>query len=110
MSSIIPELKQCIKETVNEQIALLSPKRLALEDSRLSPREHINQIARKNRDADEIREFFSSLYSEYSLKTHTNPSVRAKKGNYKNTIDYIEQEGNIELLEAIAIRLNEEIA
>jgi hypothetical protein len=72
----------------------------------ISPRQHIIQLVNKycSNTHREQREVYYQLYSEFGYRTHCNPSLCAKNREMK-IIDYIESEGQIEVLEAVAMEI-----
>lgn len=72
----------------------------------LPPKERIIALIRNhaNKTKEDFAELYRQLYSDYSLRTHINPSVKAKNRNM-TTITFIEKEGDINLLVSIAEKL-----
>jgi hypothetical protein len=91
-----------IESRIEQRQALLPP-------PELTPRAHINMIVRgyaqrKNIDHGEAWRY---LYSQFGYRTNSNPSLCAKHRGM-GTLDYIETEGMIGTLEAVAIAMYEE--
>ena len=96
---ILDKRVEKLESKVEERKALLPP-------PSISPRAHITQLARKyvSETGSEYHEAYAMLYSEYNYRMHENASLCAKNRGIK-VIDYIEDEGNIEILESIAMEL-----
>lgn len=78
--------------------------RMALEAPQIKPRDNINKIVREyaNRNGIDHRTAWGDLYREFGYRTNSDPKKCAKNRGM-SVIDYIEAEGMIETLEAIAI-------
>ena len=88
-----------IENRIEERQALLPARK---KDSRA----HITELVRNyafNHNMN-YNNVYSMLYREYGYRTHSNPTVSAYN-RHVTTIEYIEQSGNIEILESIAIEL-----
>ena len=88
-----------IENRIEERQALLPARK---KDSRA----HITELVRNyafNQNMN-YNNVYSLLYREYGYRTHSNPTVSAYN-RHVTTIEYIEQSGNIEILESIAIEL-----
>ena len=88
-----------IENRIEERQALLPARK---KDSRA----HITELVRNyafNHNMN-YNNVYSLLYREYGYRTHSNPTVSAYN-RHVTTIEYIEQSGNIEILESIAIEL-----
>ena len=73
----------------------------------LPPKEHIIALVRNHADKTKETDYaklYRQLYSDYGLRTHTNPTAKAKNRNM-TTIAFIEKEGDIKLLLSIAKKL-----
>ena len=72
----------------------------------ISRRDHINKLAREyaTRHSIGFSEAYTTLYREFSYRTHSNPSISAKNRGMA-IIDYIEAEGQIDTLEAVAMEV-----
>jgi len=88
-----------IENRIQERQALLPPPEI---DSRTN----ITRLVRSYVDRTNIpySRAWSELYKEFGYRTHTNP-VQCAKNRGVSVIDYIEQEGQIELLESIAMEV-----
>lgn len=84
-----------VTEQKKAQLQLEAPKM----DSRAIITKSVNEYAR-NAEVSH-RDAYVYLYREYGYRTHCNPSVSAKNRGMK-IIDYIDSEGQIDLLAAIA--------
>ena len=88
-----------IENRIEERQALLPARK---KDSRA----HITELVRNyafNHNMS-YNNVYSLLYREYGYRTHSNPTVSAYN-RHITTIEYIEQSGNIEILESIAIEM-----
>ena len=88
-----------IENRIEERQALLPARK---KDSRV----HITELVRNyafNHNMS-YNNVYSLLYREYGYRTHSNPTVSAYN-RHVTTIEYIEQSGNIEILESIAIEM-----
>ena len=88
-----------IENRIEERQALLPVRK---KDSRA----HITELVRNyafNHNMS-YNNVYSLLYREYGYRTHSNPTVSAYN-RHVTTIEYIEQSGNIEILESIAIEM-----
>lgn len=72
----------------------------------MKPRDHINKLVREYSHAHGISfsDTWSKLYREFGYRTNTNPSLSAKNRGM-TIIDYIETEGQIEILESVAVEI-----
>lgn len=88
-----------IESKVEERQALLPA-------PQISRRDHINKLAREyaTRHSIGFSEAYTTLYREFSYRTHSNPSISAKNRGMA-IIDYIEAEGQIDTLEAVAMEV-----
>jgi hypothetical protein len=86
-----------IENRIEERAALLPA-------PQIKPRDHVNQIVRKY--AERVGMDFSSawtdLYREFGYRTNSAPKVAAKNRDM-GVLDYLESEGLIETLEAVAL-------
>ena len=86
-------------------IEVQTEKRKALlPPPQIKPRDHINMIVREHaqKTGRKYGDVWSELYKQFSYRTNTDPRTCAKNRNM-GILDYIEIEGFIETLEAIAI-------
>lgn len=88
-----------IESRVEERQALLPA-------PQMSRRDHINKLAREyaTKTGVNFSESYSTLYREFGYRTRTNPSLSAKNRGM-TIIDYIEAEGQIDTLEAVAMEV-----
>lgn len=86
-----------IEERVEERQALLPA-------PQIKPRTHVNQIVRQYADrvGMDFQSAWTDLYREFGYRTNTAPKVAAKKRDM-GVLDYLESEGLIETLEAVAL-------
>lgn len=85
-------------ETQTEQRKALLP------PPQIKPRDHINMIVREyaQKTGRQYSDVWSELYRQFSYRTNTDPRKCARNRNM-GILEYIELEGFIETLEAIAI-------
>lgn len=85
-----------IENRVEQRAALLPAPQIA-------PRDRINMIIRNyaSKKGVEYSAAWSELYKQFSYRTNSNPSLCAKNRGMK-IIDYIETEGQIDILESVA--------
>ncbi len=78
--------------------------RKTLPAPQLDPRSHIIKLANEyvSKTGIEHRDAYTMLYREFGYRTHCNAILSAKNRGMK-IIDYIDSEGQIETLEAIAL-------
>lgn len=95
-----------LDERVSRIESEVGERRALLPAPQMSPRDHINKIVREYAANHNIgfSEAYRTLYSEFGYRTHSNPSASAKNRGMA-IIDYIEAEGQIETLEAIAMEV-----
>ena len=72
----------------------------------ITPRQHIIQLVNQycGRTGRDHQSVYRQLYSEFGYRTHCNPSQCAKNREMK-IIDFIDSEGQIETLEAVAMEI-----
>lgn len=72
----------------------------------MKPRDHISMLVRSyaSKQGVSYPSAWGELYSEFAYRTNSNPRLSAKNRNMA-IIDYIEAEGMIETLEAIAVEI-----
>lgn len=82
---------------VEERAALLPP-------PQVKPRDHVNQVVRKyaERAGIDFSAAWGDLYREFGYRTNSAPKVAAKNRGM-GVLDYLESEGLIETLEAVAL-------
>lgn len=80
--------------------------RVMLPAPQLDPRAHVKKLIDQyvSRNQIEHSSAYRYLYSEFGYRTKCNPALCAKNRGM-NTIDYIESEGMMETLEAIAMEV-----
>jgi len=81
-----------------------TPERKTLPAPQLDARSHIIKLANEyvSKTGIEHRDAYTMLYREFGYRTHCNAILSAKNRGMK-IIDYIDSEGQIETLEAIAL-------
>lgn len=86
-----------IESQINQRKALLPA-------PQIKPRDHVSMLVRSHATRSNIsyQEAWGELYTEFAYRTNSNPRTSARNRNMA-IIDYIEAEGMIETLEAIAI-------
>jgi NACalpha-BTF3-like transcription factor len=122
VSSILSErdiaiISQIVSVTVSETIKALDGRMANLEHKieqrqallpapQIDPRNHIVKLVTDHvsKTGQEFRDVYNTLYREYGYRTHCNASLTAKNRNMK-IIDYIDSEGQIEILESIAMEI-----
>lgn len=72
----------------------------------IKPRDHVCKLVREysNKNSVDYVETWRELYNQYGYRTNSNPSICAKNRGMK-IIDYIDAEGQIEVLESIAMEI-----
>jgi hypothetical protein len=95
---------QRIESRIEERQALLPA-------PALEPRQRVNMLVREHATSAGIpfSAAWRDLYREFAYRTHTNPSQAAKNRGMP-ILDYIEAEGMIETLEAVAAELHRGVA
>jgi len=110
-------ISQIVSVTVSETIKALDGRMSNLENKieqrqallpapQIDPRTHIVKLVTDHvsKTGQEFRDVYNTLYREYGYRTHCNASLSAKNRNMK-IIDYIDSEGQIEILESIAMEI-----
>ena len=90
--------------TVIEQ--KIEQRKALLPAPQIDPRNHIVRLVTDHvaKTGLEFREVYRNLYREYGYRTHCNASLCAKNRGMK-IIDFIDSEGQIEILESIAMEI-----
>ena len=72
----------------------------------IKPRDHINMLARSYAKTTEtsIKEAYGELYRQFAYRTNSNPRICAQNRGMA-ILDYIETEGQIEVLESVAMEI-----
>lgn len=72
----------------------------------IKPRDHINMLARSYAKTTEtsIKEAYGELYRQFAYRTNSNPRKCAQNRGMA-ILDYIETEGQIEVLESVAMEI-----
>lgn len=110
-------ISQIVSATVAETIKRLDGRMEKIEtriDQRaallpapqIKPRDNINKIVREwvGNTGGDHRDAWNELYRDFGYRTNTNPSICAKNRGM-TILDYIEAEGQIDVLEAVAIEI-----
>lgn len=110
-------ISQIVSVTVSETIKALDGRMTTIEQKieqrkallpapQIDPRSHIVKLVTDHvsRTGLEFRDVYKLLYREYGYRTHCNASLSAKNRGMK-IIDYIDSEGQIEILESIAMEI-----
>lgn len=98
LAPIVEKLDK-VTEQKKEQLKLEAPKM----DSRAVITKSINEYVSKTGTS--YRDAYINLYKEFGYRTHCNPSLSARNRNMK-IIDYIDSEGQIDILALVAKELN----
>ena len=106
VSMTVSETMKQFDERVTKIESRVEGRQALLPAPSMSPRDHINKLAREyaNRHSIGFSEAYTTLYREFGYRTHSNPSIAAKNRGMA-IIDYIESEGQIETLEAVAMEV-----
>ena len=88
-----------VTEQKKEQLQLEAPKM----DPRATITKNINDYVAKTGTS--YRDAYTLLYRDFGYRTHCNPSLSAKNRNMK-IIDYIDSEGQLDVLAAVSKELN----
>lgn len=106
VSMTVSETMKQFDERVTKIESRVEARQALLPAPSMSPRDHINKLAREyaNRHSIGFSEAYTTLYREFGYRTHSNPSISAKNRGMA-IIDYIEAEGQIETLEAVAMEV-----
>lgn len=104
ISSIMGMVMAKLDKRVEAIESRIETRQALLPAPQVSPRTHVTQIVRAYAvDVDrEIRGVYTDLYREFGYRTNTSPALCAKNRGMP-TMDYIEAEGMIETLEAVAL-------
>lgn len=87
-----------IEQKVEERQALLPP-------PSIKPRDRINMIVRDFADSTkDYQSAWNELYRQFAYRTNTNPKLCAKNRGM-TVIDYIETEGQLDILESVALEI-----
>jgi len=104
----IDRLETMVEKLLGAVLALtaqnqLTP-RLSLQAPQIKPRDHVNQIVRDyaHRAGVDFSTAWGDLYREFGYRTNSAPKVAAKNRGM-GVLDYLESEGLIETLEAVAM-------
>jgi len=89
---------------MQQPVQTKTQERATLPAPALDPRSHIIKLANEyvSKTGIEHRDAYTMLYREFGYRTHCNAILSAKNRGMK-IIDYIDSEGQIETLEAIAL-------
>ena len=110
ISSLTAGIVTKIMENMNMRVGAIESKieerRALLPAPSIKPRDHVNMLVRNYAKDTGVsfREAWGLLYKEYSYRTHSNPRTVASNRKMK-VLDYIEEEGEIGTLEAVAIEV-----
>lgn len=93
-----------ISGRVSKVESRIEQRQALLPAPQISPRQNISKLVRKYAEKNdfEYNEVWRELYREYGYRTHSNPSIAAKNRGM-SVIDYLDSEGQIETLEAVAL-------
>lgn len=103
-AGIVTQIFEKINGRVEKIEGVVDQRRALLPAPAVKPRDHINMIVREYARNHEIPhgKAWSELYRQFGYRTNTNPSQCAKNREMA-ILDYIEAEGMIDLLEAVAL-------
>lgn len=103
-AGIVTQIFERINGRVEKIEGVVDQRRALLPAPAVKPRDHINMIVREYARNHEIPhgKAWSELYRQFGYRTNTNPSQCAKNREMA-ILDYIEAEGMIDLLEAVAL-------
>ena len=104
VSMTVAETMKRLDERVAKIETRVEERQALLPAPQMSRRDHINKLAREysSRTGGNFAEAYSMLYREFGYRTHSAPTIAAKNRGMA-IIDYIEAEGQIDTLEAVAI-------
>ena len=104
VSMTVAETMKRLDERVAKIETRVEERQALLPAPQMSRRDHINKLAREYsaRTGGNFAEAYSMLYREFGYRTHSAPSIAAKNRGMA-IIDYIEAEGQIDTLEAVAM-------
>lgn len=88
-----------IEKAIETRKALLPP-------PKMSTRSHITKLVREYATKNDVsyRDAWINLYMDYGYRTNTNPT-KCAKNREMSTIDYLDAEGQIEVLESVAMEM-----
>lgn len=100
MDRMTKVMEKMVEKIIPESI---QPRPALPEAPKLTPRDRINMIVREyaTKAGKTYQEAWGTLYKDFSYRTHQNVTVCASRQNMP-TLDYIEIEGQLETLEAVA--------
>lgn len=103
-AGIVSQIFEKLNGRVEKIEGVVDQRRALLPAPDIKPRDHINMLVREYARNHEIPhgKAWSELYRQFGYRTNTNPSQCAKNREMA-ILDYIEAEGMIDLLEAVAV-------
>lgn len=105
ITKAMPEIiTQTVKSLKDEHLVDNKSERGLFPAPEMAPRAHINMLVRDyaTKNSMEYRDVWRELYRQFGYRTNTNPGISAKNRGM-NIIDYIDSEGQLETLEAVAV-------
>ena len=104
IGGVVAAIMAAMNTRVEKIEAKIEQRQALLPPPQIKPRDNVNKIVREYAHAHSIEHSaaFGDLYREFGYRTNTDPR-RAAKNRGMAIIDYIETEGMIETLEAVAI-------
>jgi hypothetical protein len=104
VSATVAETIKGLNGRIEKIEGVVDQRRALLPAPSIKPRDHINMIVREYASKNKIehRDAWRELYRQFSYRTNTNPTQCAKNREMA-ILDYIEAEGMIDLLEAVAL-------
>lgn len=103
-AGIVSQIMANLDKRVEKIEGRIEQRQALLPAPQIKSRDHISMIVRaycKAQDRD-FSDAWNELYREHAYRTNTNPKAAARN-RAMTTLDYIEAEGMIETLEAIAL-------
>lgn len=106
VSMTVSETMKRLDDRVAKIESRVEERQALLPAPQISRRDHINKLAREyaTKTGVNFSESYSTLYREFGYRTNSNPSLSAKNRGMA-IIDYIEAEGQIDTLEAVAMEV-----
>ena len=104
VATLVTSIMTKLESRVGSVEAKLEERAALLPAPGIKPRDHVSKLVREHaeRTGQEFRYVWRDLYRDFGYRTNTNPTVCARNRGMA-IIDYIEAEGQIELLESVAM-------
>lgn len=102
----IAETQRNIDSRVRIIEGAIESRKALLPAPSIKPRDHVNMLVRNHatKARIEFKDAWKELYQQFGYRTNSNPSVSAKNRGMP-VLDYLDAEGMIETLEAVAIEV-----